>query len=102
MLARLAGDCAVRRAADRAPAPTRSIPPMLTPFDDYPLHQTSQPVAHTAQSSLNHYDRYFFNGYSRDGSFYFGAALGLYPNRKVMDAAFSVLRDGEELSVIAS
>jgi hypothetical protein len=35
---------------------------MLTPFDDYPLHQTSQPVAHTAQSSLNHYDRYFFNG----------------------------------------
>jgi hypothetical protein len=75
---------------------------MLTPFDDYPLHQTSQPVAHTAQSSLNHYDRYFFNGYSRDGSLYFAAALGLYPNRKVMDAAFAVLRDGEEISVIAS
>lgn len=75
---------------------------MLTPFDDYPLHQTSEPVAHTAQSSLNHYDRYFFNGYSRDGSLYFGAALGLYPNRKVMDAAFAVLRDGEEISVIAS
>jgi hypothetical protein len=75
---------------------------MLTPFDDYPLHQTSEPVAHTAQSSLNHNARYFFNGYSRDGSLYFGAALGLYPNRKVMDAAFAVLRDGEEISVIAS
>ena len=75
---------------------------MLTPFDDYPLHQTSEPVAHTAQSSLNHYDRYFFNGYSRDGSLYFGAALGLYPNRSVMDAAFAVLRDGEEISLIAS
>jgi hypothetical protein len=75
---------------------------VLTPFDDYPLHQTSEPVAHTAQSSLNHYDRYFFNGYTRDGSLYFGAALGLYPNRKVMDAAFAVLHDGEEISVIAS
>jgi hypothetical protein len=75
---------------------------VLTPFDDYPLHQTSEPIAHTAQSSLNHYDRYFFNGYSRDGSLYFGAALGLYPNRKVMDAAFAVLHGGEEISVIAS
>jgi hypothetical protein len=75
---------------------------VLTPFDDYPIHQTSEPVAHTAQSSLNHYDRYFFNGYTRDGSLYFGAALGLYPNRKVMDAAFAVLHDGEEISVVAS
>ena len=38
---------------------------MLTPFDDYPLHQTSEPVAHTAQE-LNHLRRYFFNGYSFD------------------------------------
>ncbi len=75
---------------------------MLTPHDDFPVHQTSEPVAHTAQSSLNHYDRYFFNGYSRDGSLYFAAALGIYPNRKVMDAAFAVLRDGVEVSLIAS
>ena len=75
---------------------------MLTPFDDYPIHQTSEPIAHTLQGSSNAYDRYFFNGYSRDGSLFFAVALGLYPNRKVMDAAFAVVRGGEEISVIAS
>ncbi len=75
---------------------------MLTRLDDYPIHQTPEPLAHGAGASLNQYDRYFFNGYNHDGSLYFGCALGLYPNRRVMDAAFAVLRDGEVVSVIAS
>ena len=75
---------------------------MLTRLDDYPVHQTPEPLAHTLSASLNQYDRYFFSGYTRDGSLYFACALGYYPNRKVMDAAFAVLRDGEIVSVIAS
>ena len=75
---------------------------MLTRLDDYPVHQTPEPLAHSASASLNQYDRYFFNGYSNDGSLYFGCALGYYPNRRVMDAAFTVMRDGEIVSVIAS
>ena len=75
---------------------------MPVPLDEYPIHQTPLSMQHVGTSDRNFYDRYFFNGYSRDGSLYFGAALGLYPNRKVMDAAFAVLRDGEEVSVIAS
>ncbi|MCZ7536576.1 MAG: hypothetical protein M5T61_12175 [Acidimicrobiia bacterium] len=75
---------------------------MLTRLDDYPIHQTPEPLAHGAGASLNQYDRYFFNGYNHDGSLYFGCALGYYPNRRVMDAAFAVLRDGEVVSVIAS
>ena len=67
---------------------------MLSAFDDYPIHQTGDPIAHTASGDLNHYDRYFFNGYTTDGALYFGAAMGLYPNRRVIDAAFSVVRDG--------
>ena len=67
---------------------------MLTSFDDYPIHQASVPIAETATSDVNHYDRYFFNGYRRDGSVYFALAMGLYPNRHVADAAFSVVRDG--------
>jgi hypothetical protein len=74
----------------------------LTPADDYPLHQTSQPMAVPASGDLNHYDRYFFNGYTADGSLYFGAALGLYPNRQVIDGAFSVVRGDEQVSVLAS
>ena len=66
---------------------------MLTHYDDFPLHQTPEPVAHPATSDKNFYDRYFFNGFAKDGSLFFGAALGLYPHRRVMDASFSVLAD---------
>jgi hypothetical protein len=75
---------------------------MLTPFDDYPIHQTADPIAQPASGDRNVYDRYFFNGYRADGSLYFAAAWGLYPNRFVQDAAFSVVRDGEQISVHAS
>jgi len=75
---------------------------VLDGFDDYPIHQTAAPIRQTASGDLNHYDRYFFSGYTRDDHLYFGAAMGLYPNRRVIDAAFSVVRDGEQVSVHAS
>jgi len=73
---------------------------MLTPFDDYPIHQTSLPIAHPASGSADHYDRFFFNGYRED--LYFGVAMATYPNRGIIDAAFSVVRDGVQRSVFAS
>jgi len=75
---------------------------MLTAFDDYLIHQTPEPVAHPGTGDRNFYDRHFFNGFSREGNLFFGAALGLYPNRRVMDAAFTLVRDGRQLSVHAS
>lgn len=80
---------------------------VLSSYDDYPIHQTSFPVARTATSDLNHYDRYFFSGYSRDqdgdDALYFGVAMGLYPNRHVADASVSVAIGGaEQISVHAS
>jgi hypothetical protein len=75
---------------------------MLTRFDDYPIHQVPLPVAHTATSDRNFYDRYFFNGYVPDGEVFFGAALGLYPNRRVIDAAFSVVHNGRQKNLYAS
>ncbi|MEQ1701108.1 MAG: hypothetical protein ABMA25_13420 [Ilumatobacteraceae bacterium] len=75
---------------------------MLTSYDDFPIHQASVPVAHSASGDINQYDRYFFNGYSRDGSLYFGTAMGLYPNRHVADAAFCVVKDGVQHSVFRS
>lgn len=76
--------------------------PVLTSFDDYLVHQTPLPVAHPATSDPNAYDRYFFNGYAPDGELFFAAALGLYPNRQVMDASFSVVRNGKQVSVHSS
>jgi len=75
---------------------------VLTSFDDYPIHQTPQPIALTGTSDINFYDRYFFNGYTKDAGVYFAAAMGLYPNRHVADAAFSVVRNGQQVNVHAS
>ena len=35
---------------------------MLTKGDDFPIHQTPEPIAYTG-AVRNFYDRYFFNGY---------------------------------------
>jgi hypothetical protein len=75
---------------------------MLTRFDDFPIHQTPEPIAHPASTDRNVYDRYWFNGYSADGNLYFGIAFGLYPNRSVMDCAFSVVVNGVQRSFYAS
>jgi hypothetical protein len=75
---------------------------VLTPFDDYPIHQTGKPLAHPVSGDRNAYDRYFFNGYDPDGELFFAVALGLYPNRQVIDGAFSVLQEGRQRSVYAS
>jgi hypothetical protein len=75
---------------------------LLSPFDDFPIHPSADPIAHPATGDINHYDRYWFNGHQRDGAFYFGAAMGHYPVRGVIDAAFSIVRDGVEHAVFAS
>jgi hypothetical protein len=74
---------------------------MLTKADDYPIHQTAEPVAYSG-TDRNFYDRYFFNGYLRDGDLFFAAALGVYPHLNVMDAAFSVVTGGRQRNVYAS
>jgi hypothetical protein len=73
---------------------------VLTPLDDYPIHQTPLPIAHPVSGDPNHYDRYWFNGYRED--LYFAIAMAVYPNRDIIDAAFSVVHDGRQRSVFAS
>ena len=75
--------------------------PLLTRGDDYPIHQTPEPVAF-AGSDRNFYDRYFFNGQTADGSLFFAAALGVYPHLDVIDAAFCLLVDGKQHNIRAS
>ena len=75
---------------------------MLSAYDDFPIHASADPIATPASSDPNHYDRYWFNGHQRDGDFYLGAAMGHYPVRGVIDAAFSLVKDGLEHSIFAS
>ena len=51
---------------------------MLSKGDDYPIHQTPEPIAYVA-GQRNFYDRYFFNGYDAAGEKFFAFALGVYP-----------------------
>lgn len=74
---------------------------MLTPADEFPIHQTPEPIAY-AGSDRNFYDRYFFSGYQPDLSSYFAVAFGTYPALNVVDAHFSVLRGDRQYNLHAS
>jgi len=65
----------------------------LSRGDDYPIHQTPDPVAYSG-TDRNFYDRYFFNGYAPDGSSFFAVAFGVYPHLDVADAHFCVSAAG--------
>jgi hypothetical protein len=75
---------------------------MLSRHDDYPVHQTPEPIAQPASSDRNVYDRYWLNGYAGDGEFYFAMGLAVYPNRRIMDCAFSIVCGGEQHAFFAS
>ncbi len=69
---------------------------MLSKFDDYPIHQTAEPVFHTASSDRFFYDRYWYNGHDRDGGFYFGVAMCRYANLGILDCSLSLAIDGHQ------
>jgi len=76
---------------------------VLNKLDDYPIHQTPEPIAWPATSDRNHYDRTWFNGYAPDGSWYFGLGMAVYPHRGILDCAFSTVRvDGLQHCFFAS
>ena len=76
---------------------------VLTKGDDYPIHQTADPIAY-AGTDRNFYDRYFFNGYAPgvgdDG--FLAVAMGVYPHLNVIDASFCWLLDGRQVNLHAS
>ena len=74
---------------------------MITPADDFPIHQLARPIADVG-TERNFYDRYFFNGYSSKENIFFGAALCVYPSLNIMDAAFTLAVDGIQHNLRAS
>jgi len=69
---------------------------MLSRFDDYPIHQTAEPVFHTASSDRFVYDRYWYNAHAHDGSFYFGVGQCRYANLGIVDCSLSLAIDGHQ------
>jgi hypothetical protein len=58
----------------------------VTSWDDYPVHQASEWIAHTATSDRNFYDRYYFNAFDTGGAWMAIVGLGQYPNLGTTDA----------------
>src|SRR5450755_3488766 len=71
--------------------------PVLSPLDDYPVHQISEPMRFVGTSDRNFYDRYYFNihgtgeVHGTDDELFAVIGVGQYPNLSVADAFVSVL-----------
>ena len=58
---------------------------MVTSWDDYPVHQTSEYIAHPATSDRNFYDRCIYQALAHDGQTEMLTGLGVYPNLGTID-----------------
>ncbi len=80
---------------------------MLSPLDDYPVHQISEPMRFVGTSDRNFYDRYYFNIHGAAGvhgtadELFAVIGVGQYPNLSVADAFVSVLW-GDDHRVVRS
>ncbi len=81
--------------------------PVLSPLDDYPIHQISEPMRHVGTSDRNFYDRYYFNihgtgeVHGTDDELFCVIGVGQYPNLGVADAFVSV-KMGDDHRVVRS
>ncbi len=74
----------------------------LSSWDDYPVHQASELIAHPATSDRNFYDRYYFNMHPSDDDWFAIFGFGQYPNLGVVDAFIDVRRGGSQHVVRSS
>ncbi len=81
---------------------------MLSPLDDYPVHQISEPMRFVGPSDRNFYDRYYFNihgaagVHGTDDELFAVIGVGQYPNLSVADAFISVMWGGDHRVVRSS
>jgi hypothetical protein len=72
---------------------------MISAWDDYPVHQTHEPVRFVATSDRNFYDRYYFNLHGSSDELFMVMGMGQYPNLAVQDA-FACVQRGEDYRVV--
>lgn len=72
---------------------------MLSSWDDYPVHQVSEPVRFVGTSDRNFYDRYYFNLHASSDELFMVMGMGQYPNLATQDA-FACVRLGDHHHVV--
>src|SRR3712207_6500102 len=75
---------------------------MLSPMDDYLIHQAAETIDHPATSDRNFYDRYYFSAFSPDGGAFVTLAFGQYPNLNTTDAFANAVVGGRQFIVRAA
>ena len=75
---------------------------MLSPLDDYPVHQVAMPIAVPGTGDRNAYGRYWFGAFARDAGFTIEAAFGRYPNLGVVDCSLSIAKGDHQYAFHAS
>jgi hypothetical protein len=75
---------------------------VLSPLDDFPYHQISEPMRHVGTSDRNFYDRYYFNCHGSSDEIFVIVGMGQYPNLGVQDAFALVVHEDQHRVVRAS
>jgi hypothetical protein len=65
---------------------------VLSPLDDFPIHQIAEPMRRVGTSDRNFYDRYYFNLHGCSDELFLVAGMGQYPNLCVQDAFLLVVK----------
>ncbi len=63
---------------------------MLSPLDDFPIHQVPKAVTTPSSTDRNAYGRYWLGAMHRSGDYHIEVAFGRYPNLGVCDASLSI------------
>jgi hypothetical protein len=71
----------------------------LSSWDDFPVHQAPEFIAHPGTSDRNFYDRYYFNMHPKSDEWFAIFGFGQYPNLGVVDAFIDV-RKGDTQHVV--
>jgi hypothetical protein len=72
---------------------------MISPADEFPVHQLPLPVAWPGSSDRNFYDRSYLNAHDRSGDIFLITGIGYYPNLGVKDA-FVLVRRGDTQTAV--
>lgn len=75
---------------------------MITPWDDYFIHQTPQPILQPFTTEPNWMDRFWWGGVSADASTYIAVSMGQYRTTNRMDAiVYAITEDRHRILKLA-
>lgn len=75
---------------------------LVTPADEYLIHQTPETFATVSESDISWTEKVWLSMFARDGSVQIDFGLGKYHNRNVIDGFAGISRGVEQITVRAS